>query len=101
MNQIEYMHYRPMVKNANGGATVAILPTENNTAIVSVARCGPLDLFNKKIGRAVAAGRIQAYLAGRRNMENYVFTVDVPNMLELKSTVAKELVDEMGEIGLQ
>lgn len=101
MSQVEYMHYRPVTRNAPGGATVAILPTERNSVLVTVARCGPEDIFNKKVGRDVAAGRIRAYMEGRPTMDKYVFEVKVPDMLEVKATVAKELEYDMAELGLQ
>lgn len=111
MNQpIQFMHYRKFVNlsgyagdisvDSRGGATVAIMPAENNTALVSIARCNPNDVFNKKVGRAISEGRIQAYLNGRTSLEGAVKTIVVNDFLKLKETVADVIGSVMEEDGL-
>lgn len=100
MSQVQFMHYRKFTQNgvvdSCGGATVAILPvTGTNEAMVAVARCNPSDLFDRKVGRTIAEGRIHAYLQGRVSLEGQVKTVVVNDMLRLKETVNEVLHQEM------
>jgi hypothetical protein len=96
------MHYRPKMRNLNGGATIAIMPVEGTVhALVALSRCGPQDIFNKKIGRNISAGRIRAYLEGREGMDKYVKVLSIPDPLFLKKTVAEALEDEIDEAGLE
>ena len=104
-SQVQFMHYRRFVNytgyagdievDSRGGATVAILPAENNTVLVSIARCNPNDVFNKKVGRAISEGRIQAYLNGRTSLEGTVRSIVVTDLLKLKETVADAISDVM------
>ena len=41
-----------------GGATVAYWQPEPGVVLYAVAHCSPRDNYNKKIGRAVAEGRL-------------------------------------------
>ena len=100
-SRIEYMHFRPIFGRGIGGATVAIMPQEDRkTALISVSRCGPMDNFNKKIGRDIAAGRLNAYLAGRSSAKAHVREINVPDILHLKETVASVMADELDESNL-
>ena len=103
MNKIQYMHYRKYnddiwnTISSLGGATVAILPIEeNNTAIIAIARCSSTEVFNKKIGRDISAGRIRAYLNGRNELAGTTLKIiTVTDFLKLKEIVAHEVQDEM------
>lgn len=100
MSSVQFMHYRKFksssVVDSCGGATVAILPvTGTNQAMIAVARCNPTDLFNRKVGRAIAEGRLHAYLKGRESLEGRVKTVVVTDMQRLKETVDEAVHDEM------
>lgn len=60
--KISYMHYRNRdargsVTDPRGGATVAI-KTEGNVSTFAIAWCSKKEVFNRKIGRAVATGRL-------------------------------------------
>ncbi len=102
MSQIEYMHFRPKQRNLNGGATIAIMPVEGTIhALVALSRCGPQDIFNKKIGRSISAGRIRAYLEGREGMDKYVKVLAIPDPMFLKKTVAECMVVEIDKAGLE
>lgn len=93
--KFQFLHFRSEVFPQRG-ATVSIFPQpEMKTALISVARTAPHDTFSRKIGRNVAAGRIQAYLAGRPGMDQYVRVIDVPETFDLKAVVADELEEEM------
>lgn len=110
MNNIQFMHYRAFNENmgwgdsdeisSRGGATVAILPADNNKVLVSIARCNPGDVFNKKVGRTIAAGRLQAYLNGREKLADKIVEVVITNPLQLKETVAEAIAEEMDMLGL-
>ena len=97
MTKFEFMHYRNEDKSS--GATVAILPYLDNTALLAISWCGPHDAFNKKIGRAVSSGRITAYLNKRAFMQYHVRVIDVPEGSILKKVVAERLANEMSEYG--
>lgn len=102
MSRVQFMHFRSTSQSkTRGGATVAIVPSTANTVLISVARCGPNDVFNKKIGRDVSFGRIKAYLNGRTTTEDYVSTLTVEEGADLKSVVAEELGPEMAYYGLE
>jgi len=99
MNQpIQFMHYRKFSENgpdSRGGATVAILPGENGTAMIAVAQCNPSDVFNKKVGRAISSGRINAYLKGRTSLDGKVQTITVVDLLQLREAVDAVVHDSM------
>lgn len=95
MQKFEYMHYRTADKT-RGGATVAIYPQDTTkTALIAIARCGPHDVFNKKIGRAIASGRISAFLAGRPS--EHVEQIVVENPDDLKMIVDTHLNEFVAE----
>ena len=68
-----FMHYRNHNTDgsiaSNGGMTVAIMvdPDDRQTALVGISRCKDNEVFNKKIGRDVALGRMRAWSEGRSN----------------------------------
>jgi len=104
MNKLEFMHYRyfntELEKSSRGGATIAILPADNNKVLVSVARCNTTDVFNKKVGRSIASGRLIAYLNGRDSIANKVREVVITDPLRVKECVADALQEEMDGYGL-
>lgn len=93
------MHLRPEQEvGSSPGATVAILPDyEHNLALVAVAYCNPHDQFNKKIGREISSGRINAFLKGRVGLAEYVQSIPVTDMSKLKETVVSELARQEAE----
>lgn len=100
MNNVEFMHYRS-ANGSKGGATVAIYPqAATMTALISIARCGPADIFNKKIGRDVARGRIAAYLGGRESSTKHVEQILVPEGMDLKASVDIAVFEQMTSHGL-
>lgn len=58
-----FMHYRKFDRmgqiSAKGGLTLAI-EQEGSTLKVALAECGRKDLFNRKLGRTIAEGRLRA-----------------------------------------
>jgi hypothetical protein len=98
--KVQYMHFRTVNRQCNGGATVAILPADNNKVLFTVARCGPHDLFNKKIGRTIATGRLKAYLDGRETVSNHVRTMVINDPLYIKEAVGGYLYEEMAKYDL-
>lgn len=91
MNKLSFMHYRNHRAytdeiDCRGGATVAIMEQENKDAVlVSIARCHDNDVFDRKMGRVIASGRIQAYVAKGRNSS--VYSVTVPEGTTVKDAV--------------
>ena len=70
--------------------TIAILPTDKNSAYVGVSVCSERDVFVKKIGRVVAEGR-----AHKRPTLHYtgpdVDTTTIEGMLNLKKRVKQDV----------
>jgi hypothetical protein len=62
------------IHNSTLGFSVAYEVADNSVAF-AVAFCSPNDTFSKKIGRKVAAGRLELGLAGsdRRKIQDYFF----------------------------
>lgn len=56
-------HGEEHVLKNNGGYTVLVRknPERNNSYDLSVARCGKSDNFSKKVGRAIAEGRLRCH----------------------------------------
>lgn len=99
MSKIEFMHYRSPAK-PQAGATVAILPSnDNKTAVVAIARCGPHDMFQKKVGRAIATGRINAWVKDPAANESLVTFVDIIDRNYLKAEVAEAINATMVSFG--
>ena len=94
------MHYRSANNDSRGGATVAILqnPANPALAIISIARCNPADVFCKKIGRDISAGRIRAVSKGRAVQS--LHTVEIADPAHVKTSVAAVLHEEMMALGL-
>ena len=94
------MHFRSFSVwsevESRGGATVAIIPDDQNkTATISIARCNPHDVFCKKTGREIAAGRIRAALEGRESSADKIRVINIEDPMHLKTSVATVLKDEM------
>lgn len=96
------MHYRNFelgMPSCKGGATVAIHPIGNTDQVmVAVARCNKTDIFNKKLGRTIALGRINKALSGKEVPG--VFTVVVKDGETYKSAVNAVLAADMEDTGL-
>lgn len=64
MNQIQYIHRRPFTATgpyapaSRGGFTVAYQEIKPGLIEYSIATCSTCDNFNKKLGRAIATGRL-------------------------------------------
>ena len=112
MDKLQFMHYRAFTTDTDGGwgetdeissrggATVAIMQADNNKVLVSIARCNPSDVFNKKVGRTIAAGRLQAYLNGREKLADKIQEIVITDPLQMKETVANAIAVEMDLLGL-
>jgi hypothetical protein len=100
----EYMHYRSTLTSfsigQSRGATLAITPKDAKTVLVSIALCGPNDIFSKKMGRTIAAGRLEAFKKGRDAVSKYIVEVEVDDMSEMKNRVAAALEQDMVQQGL-
>lgn len=115
MSKTQFMHYRatasalallatPRKHNdapVYRGATVAITPTSDTTVAITVAYCGQNDIFNKKLGRTIAEGRMKTFLSGKRNLKVPVQIIEVSNMDSMKDEVASVLAAGMAAVGLE
>lgn len=73
--------------------TIAIYPTDENTARIGVAMCGKHELFVKKIGRDIAEGRARKRCTFVVTGED-IDTKTVEGILRVKGA-AKEYVEHM------
>jgi len=65
----QIMHFRKRNGDQRGGLTVAIDYNHEERAIyVAEAKCSRNDMFNRKLGRTIATGRLQAFFDGRSNI---------------------------------
>jgi hypothetical protein len=61
-----FIHYRRRdnhtgeVTDPRGGATVAFQLTANGTAKLAYAFCNDKEVFNRKLGRVISTGRLEA-----------------------------------------
>lgn len=98
--QTKYIHLRQVKSTtglqARGGLTVAFreIPLANGNKSVSIAtaRCSRNDVFNKKIGRAVAEGRLNTIRNGSQ-----LITITLPEDVD----TVPELAKAFGKKGLQ
>lgn len=62
MQTPSFIHIRVRDENGrpltHGGATLAYAETSPNVIEIAEARCNPRDNFNRRIGRAISAGRL-------------------------------------------
>jgi hypothetical protein len=98
MNQTQFMHFRPtnVHWNCRGGLTIAIYPLDQEDSVASetpvagkiaitFAECSKRDVFDRKLGRTIAAGRMRAFLDGRafdRQTGHQTMIVEVPEILD-------------------
>jgi len=64
-----FMHYRPVdfagiISDPRGGATVAISLIADDKAKIAIAWCNPGDVFDRKMGRTIASGRLHSQRPG-------------------------------------
>ncbi len=107
MNKDTYfMHYRTLDQMSEiepvGGATVAIRKVSDSRIAVSIARCTSNDVFNKKIGRTVSEGRLNAYLENKGRSQKHIIVIDLDDAQKLepvKNVVHDVVGPEMAELG--
>lgn len=99
-----FMHYRRRDSygeaQPQGGVTLAIRPIGGNVIRVAMAKCGKKDVFNKKLGRAIAEGRLAAAAGSERNKFVYDLVLtetDAP----IKEAVAVAFGPAFAEMGLE
>lgn len=97
MNKIEFIHYRSQ-NGTHGGATVAIKRNGANVRI-RVEHCSKTAVFNKKIGRSVAAGRITAFENGREQLRSKIIDIVVNDPLDARNEIINHLAPEMKKRG--
>jgi hypothetical protein len=100
-----YMHYRRRDTSGcalpQGGATLAIRTVGENRIVVGMALCSNRDVFNKKLGRAIAEGRIDRSEDGQRT-GSYVYTIEMNQLdLPIKEVVNETFAVTMDELGLE
>lgn len=108
-DNIHFMHYRQIhgtTVDCRGGATLAIKEEGNGLLLIGVARCNTSDVFNKKLGREIAMGRIKSYEKGRYGVPTDVDTekvfhlsVNYTNGKELREAVDQAVGNEMAHYG--
>lgn len=101
MSGTYYIHYRAIGKDGairpHGGATVAFRYAEGSLT-ASIAWCDPKDVFNKKIGRMVATGRLNMYQTCGR-CENYIVQIPTTEDAIFKDVINTEIGPLMRDEG--
>ena len=103
-NQTYFMHYRRRNRAGDvlpqGGATLAIRPVGEDRIVVGMALCSQRDVFNKKLGRTIAEGRLSTAEAGFSNA--HVFTIAMDELdRPIKEVVNEAFAVTMEELGLE
>ena len=106
-NGIYFMHYRNIngaTVEPRGGVTFAIRPTGGNVLEVGVARCSRRDVFDRKLGRNIAEGRLNAYTEGRHGSDESqgkFYTIVVEGGLDktVKEVIHTAFGQELAEEG--
>ena len=104
MTDTMYMHYRAINTNPvesidpRGGATIAIRHVDDTKALASIAFCNPGEVFNKKIGRYVAAGRLSAKMSGK-DVNGWFVEVPIDGKLPTKAAVDEQVRQSMEAMG--
>ena len=93
------MHFRKYDRmgqiRPKGGLSLAIL-VRGNEAHVAIAQCGRKDLFNRKLGRTIAEGRLNSAMEEGAEIHvvemlpKNVFRVKIPEAVNLKSFIAEQ-----------
>lgn len=99
------MHYRN-VKGATveprGGVTFAIREAGDNILHVGVSRCSKRDVFDRKLGRQIAEGRLKAYTDGRDSDAQgkfYTVLIDGIDDKNVKEVIHTAFGQELAEEG--
>lgn len=104
-NPVYFMHYRrrdtygsPL---SQGGATLAIRPMGGNVIRVAMAQCSDKDIFNKKLGRTIAQGRLFS-AQDTDPSSKYVFDIIAPETdMAVKEAVHTVMARTMHGAGLE
>lgn len=103
MDNTLFMHYRSyddtQALKPCGGVTVAIRPRQDGSIVLAMAKCNDKDVFNKKMGRSIASGRLLAYESGRDMTQNVMELCDVNNTIPIKETVHNNIGQLMNSKG--
>lgn len=73
--EAQIMHFRKRNGDPRGGLTIAIDYNAKEHAIyVARAKCSKNDMYNRKLGRNIAQGRLTAFFDGRsgRSIDNHI-----------------------------
>lgn len=106
MNQGTYiMHYRAVYGvdiMPHGGATLAIRRLDEDRLVIAKALCSRDDVFNRKLGRTIAEGRLNSYFKDVRGTK-HIQIVDLKNVDQtrpIKDIVDEAIGQEMTQVGL-
>ena len=107
MSQTYFLHYRHRVDttegdtiSCRGGATMAIRIAPFNKLVVGVAQCSFSDVFDRKMGRVIAEGRLNAFESDPTR-SRHIFVIDeVDPKGDIKDIVDNALGDAMATAGL-
>lgn len=99
-----FLHYRNMpngVIDPRGGVTVAIRRMNDRVLAVAKSRCGKKDVFNRKLGRQIAEGRLNHFLNATDGEFPHVAMIpmDVTDTTPVKTVVDDHLHPEMDKLG--
>lgn len=103
MNKVRVFHIRDKLM-PNTAATLAIQKQEDDTFAYGVSICSPNDQFCKRIGRAIATGRLRKRAIYAVNFEHLLIAIKhhiraawVPRGFTLDADILCKLLDERME----
>ena len=107
MTQTYFMHYRNRITedgkeviSCKGGATMAIRIAPDNKLLVGLAQCSHDDVFDRKLGRTIAEGRLNVYEQNPNRYHNVIIIDEVDPKTPIRDAVDDILGDKMAEMGL-
>jgi hypothetical protein len=97
-----YIHYRRRdnhtgeVSDPRGGATVAFQLSDNGTAKLAYAFCNNKEVFNRKLGRVISTGRLEADRPG-----SFVNQIAVDTDGNVRDQVCSSVASKMESMGYE
>jgi hypothetical protein len=96
-----FMHFRQLnsydqVSDPRGGATVAFCMVGNSAVKIASAYCSRKEVFDRKLGRAIALGRLETDRQG-----SLVTQFDIDSSRPIREQVARFVSPVMEKMGYE
>lgn len=96
-----FMHFRQLdgynrVSDPRGGATLAFCMVGNSAVKIATAYCNSKEVFNRKLGRAIALGRLETDRPG-----SLVTQIEIDASRSVREQVARFFSPSMEKMGYE